>query len=74
MGKQWKHCQTLFLGGSKITADGDCSHEIKGRLLPGKKVVTNLDSILKSRDIALPTKVRLAKAMVFSVVMYGCER
>ena len=61
------------LGGSKITADGDCSHEIKGRLLLGKKVMTNLDSILKSRDITLPTKVHLVKAMVFPVVMYGCE-
>ena len=59
--------------GSKITADGDCSHEIKGRLLLGRKVMTNLDSILKSRDITLPTKVRLVKAMVFTVVMYGCE-
>ena len=59
--------------GSKITADGDCSHEIKRRLLLGRKVVTNLDSILKSRDITLPTKVRLVKAMVFPVVMYGCE-
>ena len=59
--------------GSKITADGDCSHEIKGRLLLGRKVMTNLDSILKSRDITLPTKVRLVKAMVFPVVMYGCE-
>ena len=58
---------------SKITADGDCSHEIKRRLLLGRKVVTNLDSILKSRDITLPTKVRLVKAMVFPVVMYGCE-
>ena len=73
MGKQWKQCQTLFLGGSKITADGDCSHEIKRRLDLGRKVMTNLDSILKSRDIALPTKVRLVKAMVFPVVMYGCE-
>ena len=73
MGKQWKQCQTLFLGGSKITADGDCSHEIKGCLLLGRKVMTNLDSILKSRDIPLPTKVCLAKAMVFPVVMYGCE-
>ena len=63
----------FILGGSKITADGDCSHEIKRCLLYGRKVVTNLDSILKSRDIALPTKVRLVKAMVFSVVMYGCE-
>ena len=60
--------------GSKVTADGDCSHEIKRRLLLGGKVVTNLDSILKSRDITLPTKVRLVKAMVFPVVMYGCER
>ena len=61
------------LGGSKITADGDCSHEIKRRLLLGRKVMTNLDSILKSRDITLPTKVRLVKAMVFPVVIYGCE-
>ena len=60
-------------GGSKITSDGDCSHEIKRHLLLGRKVMTNLDSILKSRDITLPTKVRLAKAMVFLVVMYGCE-
>ena len=59
--------------GSKITADGDCSHEIKRRLLLGRKVMINLDSILKSRDITLPTKVRLVKAMVFPVVMYGCE-
>ena len=59
--------------GSKITADGDCSHEIKRRLLLGKKIMTNLDSILKSRDIPLPTKVHLVKAMVFPVVMYGCE-
>ena len=63
----------IFWGGSKITADGDCSHEIKRRLLLGRKVMTNLDSILKSRDITLPTKVRLVKAMVFPVVMYGCE-
>ena len=63
----------LFWGGSKITADGDCSHEIKRRLLLGKKVMTNLDSILKSRHITLPTKVCLVKAMVFPVVMYGCE-
>ena len=63
----------FILGGSKITADGDCSHEIKRHLLLGRKVVTNLDSILKSRDITLPTKVRLVKAMVFPVVMYGCE-
>ena len=73
MGKQWKQCQTLFFGGSKITADGDCSHEIKRRLLLGRKVMTNLDSILKSKDITLPTKVCLVKAMVFPVVMYGCE-
>ena len=64
----------FILGGSKITADGDCSHEIKRRLLLGRKLMTNLDSILKSRDITLPTKVRLVKAMVFPVVMYGCER
>ena len=63
----------FFGGGSKITADGDCSHEIKRHLLPGRKVMTNLDSIFKSRDITLPTKVRLVKAMVFPVVMYGCE-
>ena len=63
----------FIFGGSKITADGDCSHEIKRHLLLGKKVMTNLDSILKSRDITLPTKVRLVKAMVFPVVMYGCE-
>ena len=63
----------FILGGSKITADGDCSHEIKRRLLLGRKVMTNLDSILKSRDIALPTKVHLVKAMVFPGVMYGCE-
>ena len=63
----------FILGGSKITADGDCSHEIKGRLLLGRKVMTNLDSLFKSRDITLPTKVRLVKAMVFPVVMYGCE-
>ena len=62
----------IFLG-SKITADGDCSHEIKRRLLLGKKVMTNLDSILKSRDITLPAKVHLVKAMVFPIVMYGCE-
>ena len=63
----------FILGGSKITADGDCSHEIKRRLLLGRKVMTNIESILKSRDITLPTKVRLVKAMVFPVVMYGCE-
>ena len=63
----------FILGGSKITADGDCGHEIKRRLLLGRKVMTNLDSIFKSRDITLPTKVRLVKAMVFPVVMYVCE-
>ena len=63
----------FILGGSKITADGDCSHEIKRRLLLGRKAMTNLDTIFKSRDITLPTKVRLVKAMVFPVVMYGCE-
>ena len=63
----------FILGGSKITEDGECSHEIKRRLLLGRKVMTNLDSIFKSRDITLPTKVRLVKAMVFPVVMYGCE-
>ena len=73
MRKQWKQCQTIF-GGSKITADSDCSHEIKRRLLLGRKVMINLDSILKSRDITLPTKVRLVKTMVFLVVMYGCGR
>ena len=70
MGKQWL---TLYFGGSKITANGDCTHEIKRRLLLGRKVITNLDSILKSRDITLPTKGHLVKAMVFPVVMYGCE-
>ena len=73
MGKQWKQCQTLFFLGSKITADGDRSHEITRHLLLRRKVMTNLDSILKSRDISLPTKVSLVKAMVFPVVMYGCE-
>ena len=72
MGKQWKLSDFIFWG-SKITADGDCSHEIKRRLLLGTKVMTNLDSILKSRDITLPTKVRLVKAIVFPVVTYGCE-
>ena len=72
MGKQWKQCQTLFFRGSKITEDGDCSHEIKRHLLLGRKVMTNLDSILKNRDITLPTKVCLVKAMVFPVT-YGCE-
>ena len=73
MGKQWKQYQTFILGGSKVTADGDCSHEIKRRLLLGRKVMSSLDSILKSRDITLPTKVRPVEAMVFPVVMYGCE-
>ena len=73
MGKQWKQCQTLFFWGSKITADGDCSHEIKRHLLLGRKVMTNLDSIFKSRDNTLSIKVHLVKAMVFPVVMYGCE-
>ena len=63
----------FIFGGSKITADGDCSHEIKGRLLLGRKAMTNLDSILKSREITLPAKVHLVKVMVFPVVMYGCE-
>ena len=63
----------FILGASKITADGDCSHEIKRHLLLGRKVMSNLDSIFKSRDVTLPTKVRLVKALVFSVVMYGCE-
>ena len=72
MGKQWKQCQTI-LGGSKITVDGDYSHEIKRCLLLGRKVMTNLDSIFKSRDITLWTKVHLVKTMVFPVVMYGCE-
>ena len=73
MGKQWKEWLTLFLGGSKITPDGDHSHEIKRCLLLGRKVMTNLDSILKSRDIALPTMVGLVKAMVFPVIMYRFE-
>ena len=72
MGKQWKQWLTYFWG-LKITADADCSHEIKRRLLLGRKVMTNLDSILKSRDITLPTKVHLVKAMILPVVMYGCE-
>ena len=72
MGKQWKQCQ-FILGGSKITADCDCSHEIKRCLFLGRKVMTNLDSMFKSRDITLPTKVHLVKAMVFLVLMYGCE-
>src|SRR5574339_11245 len=73
MGKQWKQWLNLFWGGSQITADVDCSHEIKRHLLLGRKSMTNLDSILKSRDITVSTKVRLVKAMVFPVVMYGCE-
>ena len=76
MGNRWGTVETVsdfILGGSKITADGDCSHEIKRRLLLGRKVMTSLDSILKSRDITLPTKVCLVKAMVFPVVVYGCE-
>ena len=76
MGNRWGNSGNsvrLYFGSSKITADGDCSHEIKRRLLLGRKVMTNLDSIFKSRHITLPTKVRLVKAMVFPVVMYGCE-
>ena len=73
MGKQWKQCPTFIFLGSQITADGDCSHEIKRHLLLGRKVMTNLDNILKSKDITLPTKVHLVKAMVFPVVMYICE-
>ena len=73
MRKHWKQCRTLCFGGSKITADGDGSHEIKRCLLLGRKVMTNLDSILKSRDITLPTKVHLVKVMVFPVAIYGCE-
>ena len=72
-GETMETVSDFILGGSKITADGDCSHEIKRRLLLGRKVMTNLDSIFKSRDITLLTKVHLAKAMVFLVVMYGCE-
>ena len=72
-GKTVETCQTLFWGGSKITADGDCSHEIKRHLLLGRNIMTNLDSILKSRDITLPTKVHLVKAMFFPVVMCRCE-
>ena len=73
VGERVETVTDLILGGSKITADGDCSHEIKRRLLLGRKVMTNLDSIFKSRDITLPTKVHLVKAVVFPVVMYGCE-
>ena len=72
MGRQWKQWETLFWG-SKITADGDWSHEIRRRLLLGRKAMTNLDSILKSRDINLPTKVHLVEAIVFPVIIYGCE-
>ena len=75
MGNRWETVETVadfILGASKITADVDCSHEIKGRLLPGRKVMTNLDSILKRRDITLSTKVCLVKAIVFPVVIYGC--
>ena len=72
-GETMKTVTDFILGGSKITANGDCSHEIKRRLLLGRKVMTNLDSILESRDITLPTKVHLVKAVVFPVVMYGCE-
>ena len=76
MGNRWGNSRNsvrLYFLGSKITADGDCSHEIKRHLLLGRKVMTNLDSIFKSRDITLPTKVRIVKAMVFPGVMYGCE-
>ena len=76
MANRWgnnENSERLYFTGSKITADSDCSHEIKGLLLLGRKAMTKLDSILKSRDITLPTKVRLIKAMVFPVVMYGCE-
>ena len=76
MANRWGSVETVadfILGGSKITADGDCSHEIKRCLLLGRKVMTNLDNILRSRDVILSTKVRLVKAMVFPVVMYGCE-
>ena len=76
MANRWGNngnSERLYFGGLKITADGDCSHEIKRRLLLGRKVITNQDSILKSRDITLPTKVHLVKAMVFPVVMDGCE-
>ena len=72
-GQTMETVSDFILGGSKITADGDCSHEIKRRLLLGRKVMTNLDSIFKSRDITLPTRVHLVKAIIFPVVMYGCE-
>ena len=73
MANRWGNSDRLYFGGSKITADGDCSHEIKRCLLLGRKAMTNLDSILKSIDITLPTKVGLVKAMVFPIVVYGCE-
>ena len=76
MSNRWETMETVrdfIFGGSKITVDGDCSHEIKGRLLLGRKAMADLDSILKSRDFSLPTKVHLVKAMVFPVVMYACE-
>ena len=73
MGNRWGNSVRLYFGGSKIIADGDCSHEIKRHLLLGRKVMTNLDIILKSRDITFPTKVHLVKAKVFPVVTYGCE-
>ena len=73
MANRWGNDERLYFWGLQVTADGDCSHEIKRHLLLGSKVMTNLDSILKSRDIILPTKVHLVKAMVFPVVMYGCE-
>ena len=73
MGKQWKQWETIIFLGSKITADADCSLEIKRRLLLGRRAMTNLDDILKSRDITLPTKVHIIKGMIFPVVMYGCE-
>ena len=76
MANRWERVKTVtdfIFWGSKITADGDCSHEIKRRLLLGRKVMTNLDSILKSRDVTLPTKVRLVKALIFPVVIYECE-
>ena len=73
MANRWGNSGQTIFGGFKVTADGECSHEIKRHLLLGRRVMTNLDSILKSKDITLPTKVRLVKAMVFPVVMYGCE-
>ena len=73
MGKKYKQCETFFFFGSNITTDGDCSHEIKRRLLLGREVMTNLDNILISRDIILLTKVHLVKDVVFQVVMYGCD-